>query len=604
MIGNVVEKYEVIQKIGEGGMATVYRGRHTTLGREVAIKVLHPHLSASERNRMRFAREARAIEHLEHDNILRIFDYSGSDTERCYIVTEFVDGITLQDLLNERARFPSEVTAQVGIKLAKALSYAHGLGIIHRDLKLENVMLKRDGELKLMDFGIARFLDEVNLTVTGALIGSPAYMSPEQAMERVLDHRSDLFSLGTLLFHLTTGQLPFSGANPSIVLRNVIEGNRPSLLELAPDVSSTLGDLIEQLMQTEADDRPQSADEVVKRLQRSLAEVDIPEDDATWSTARWLQSVEDYQQRLDAHLMERLLERGKAALSDGDHLTALRLLNRLLSIDSNNQEVLSLLRGMHADMPSTRRWTKVWPISVGLVFVVGLLVNWAWPDDAVPQAESSSVSTTDADADVEDDTPQDIDTPPAVVATMNPTAVTASPPSPDVGIPTTAPRPSATPEKAAPGSSDEASQDSIGSVIVTVPGSWGDIYIDGESRGRTGQVGAINVAAGTHTLEIRNDHALPHQQTFTIEPGEQRIIEVTGLQRKPVRFRLLDPPSSECTVLVDGIARGTVASMANTIRVRAPERPHDLVLECPDGSRLTKTLGPAAPGSLVPVKLQ
>ena len=149
MIGNVVEKYEVIQKIGEGGMATVYRGRHTTLGREVAIKVLHPHLSASERNRMRFAREARAIEHLEHDNILRIFDYSGSDTERCYIVTEFVDGITLQDLLNERARFPSEVTAQVGIKLAKALSYAHGLGIIHRDLKLENIFLDREHNVTL-----------------------------------------------------------------------------------------------------------------------------------------------------------------------------------------------------------------------------------------------------------------------------------------------------------------------------------------------------------------------------------------------------------------------------------------------------------------------
>ena len=128
---------------------------------------------------MRFAREARAIEHLEHDNILKIFDYSGSDTDQCYIVTEFVDGITLQDLLNERARFPSEITTQVGIKLARALAYAHGLGIIHRDLKLENVMLKRDGSLKLMDFGIARFLDEVNLTVTGALIGSCLlYTSP------------------------------------------------------------------------------------------------------------------------------------------------------------------------------------------------------------------------------------------------------------------------------------------------------------------------------------------------------------------------------------------------------------------------------------------
>ena len=594
----------MIQKIGEGGMATVYRGRHTTLGREVAIKVLHPHLSSSERNRMRFAREARAIEHLEHDNILRIFDYSGSDTERCYIVTEFVDGITLQDLLNERARFPSEVAAQVGIKLAKALAYAHGLGIIHRDLKLENVMLKRDGELKLMDFGIARFLDEVNLTVTGALIGSPAYMSPEQAMERVLDHRSDLFSLGTLLFHLTTGQLPFSGANPSIVLRNVIEGNRPALLELAPDVSSTLGDLIEQLMQTEPDDRPQSADEVVQRLQHALAEVDIPEDDTAWSTARWLQSVEDFQQRLDAHLMERLLDRGKAALSAGDHLTALRLLNRLLSIDGNNQEVLSLLRGMHADMPSTRRWTKVWPVSIGLVFVVGLLVYWAWPQDAPSRVvEAASASTTDAD--LEDDRPQDIDTPPAVVATMNPSPASPPPPSSTVVASKTVPPPDVANSGApAVDPADAASLESMGSVIVTVPGSWGDIFVDGKLRGRTGQVGAIEVAAGTHTLEIRNDHALPHQQTFTVEPGEQRIIEVTGLQRKPVRFRLLDPPSTDCTILVDGIARGTVASMASTIRVRAPERPHDLSLECPDGTRLTKTLGPAAPGSLVPVRLQ
>ena len=588
-------------------MATVYRGRHTTLGREVAIKVLHPHLSASERNRMRFAREARAIEHLEHDNILKIFDYSGSDTDRCYIVTEFVDGITLQELLNERVRFPSEIAAQVGIKLAKALAYAHNLGIIHRDLKLENVMLKRDGTLKLMDFGIARFLDEVNLTVTGALIGSPAYMSPEQAMERVLDRRSDLFSLGTLLFHLITGQLPFSGANPSIVLRNVIEGNRPSLLELAPDVSSTLCDLIEQLMQTEADDRPQSAEDVVQRLQGALEQVDIPEEDSTWSIARWLQSVDDYQQRLDAHLTDRLLEKGKASLANGDHLTALRLLNRLLSIDGNNQEVLGLLRGMHTDQPATRRWTKIWPIAVGLVLVVGVLVHWAWPTRSEPEEPIPlpSASTTDADADAEDDVPQDVDAQPAVVATKAPAAT--RPPRAEPG---SSAKPAATAvyasESVAASNKSESAGDteSMGTVVVTVPGSWGDIFIDGKPHGRTGQVGAIAVSAGTHKLEIRNDHALPHQQSFTVEPGERRVIEVTGLQRKPVRFRLLDPPSAECTVMVDGIERGTVATMANTIRVRAPERPHSLTLRCPDGSTLTKTLGPAAPGSLVPVRLK
>ena len=261
----------------------------------------------------------------------------------------------------------------------------------------------------------------------------------------------------------------------------------------------------------------------MRRLQRSLAEVDIPEDDTAWSTARWLQSVEDYQQRLDAHLMERLLDRGKAALSDGDHLTALRLLNRLLSIDSNNQEVLSLLRGMHADMPSTRRWTKVWPVSVGLVFVVGLLVHWAWPQDAPSRVvEAASASTTDAD--LEDDRPQDIDTPPAVVATMNPSPASPPPPSSAVVASKTVPPPDVA-NSGAPAvePADAASLESMGSVIVTVPGSWGDIFVDGKLRGRTGQVGAIGVAAGTHTLEIRNDHALPHQQTFTVEPENSAL---------------------------------------------------------------------------------
>ena len=579
-------------------MATVYRGRHTTLGREVAIKVLHPHLSASERNRMRFAREARAIEHLEHDNILKIFDYSGSDTDRCYIVTEFVDGITLQDLLNERARFPSEIAAQVGIKLAQALAYAHNLGIIHRDLKLENVMLRRDGNLKLMDFGIARFLDEVNLTVTGALIGSPAYMSPEQAMERVLDSRSDLFSLGTLLFHLVTGQLPFTGTNPSIVLRNVIEGNRPSLVELAPDVSSALCDVIEQLMQTEPDDRPQSADDVVRRLQAALSLVDIPEEDPTWSIERWLQSVQDYEDRLKAHLAERLLEKGKACMASGDHLTALRLLNRLLSIDSDNTEVLELLRGMHTDAPPVRRWTRIWPVAVGLLLFVAGLVHWAWPqgDDPLTGTETSA-ATADADADQDEREAQDIDLPPAVVATK---ARAVLPPAPKSLQP---PRPAATPPPQPEPTVNMSEAKANGAVMVTVPGSWGDIFIDGRPYGRTGQVGEITVSPGTHTLEIRNDHALPHQQTFTVEQGERRVIEVTGLQRKPVRFRLIDAPSDACTVKIDGIERGTVGSMANTIRVRAPERTHKLSLHCPDGSQYTKALSPAAPGSLVPVRL-
>src|SRR5690606_9297510 len=121
----------------------------------------------------------------------------------------------LSSVLRRRGRFPSEVTAIVGARLARALAYAHREGILHRDLKPDNVMIRCDGAIKLMDFGIARFLDESQVTMTGALVGSPAFMSPEQARELPLDQRSDLFALGTMLFYLVSGHLPFSGSNPS-----------------------------------------------------------------------------------------------------------------------------------------------------------------------------------------------------------------------------------------------------------------------------------------------------------------------------------------------------------------------------------------------------
>jgi serine/threonine protein kinase len=604
LIGNVVEKYEVIQKIGEGGMATVYRGRHLTLGRDVAIKVLHPHLSASERNRQRFAREARAIEHLEHDNILKIFDYSGVDAENCYIVTEFVDGVTLQELLNERTRFPSEITALIGIKLAQALHYAHELGIIHRDLKLENVMLRRDGELKLMDFGIARFLDEVNLTITGALVGSPAYMSPEQAMEKVLDSRSDLFSLGTLLYHLVTGHLPFSGANPSIVLRNVIESNRLGVQELAPDISATMADLIEQLMQTEPGDRPNTAIEVAERLKQCLDEVRIDPEDARWAVDKWLKSPSDFELSLRDLLSETLLIEGKARLAQSDHLGALRMFNRLLSVDENHTEVLDLLRGLHTQTAKSANRTKILPIG-GAVLALVAGISWAiWP--APPDSLPGANRTTDlGGAQIEVAEPGvtnpeiNADAPPAVVATGRQEPTIKLPLSTQrilAKLKEDTPTPTAAQKKV-------RAQPELGSVLVTVPGSWGDIYIDDELMGRTGKIGAIELTPGTHVLVIRNDQALPYQDSFTVAPGEQLTIEVTDLQRKPARVRLLNAPATECAVKVDGLQRGTIASLANTIRVRSPEREHSLTIQCPDGNTIERTLSPAAPGALVTVDL-
>jgi len=372
LIGTTLDKYEVLQKVGEGGMATVYRGRHATLNRDVAIKVLHPHLSSSSRNRKRFAREARAIEQLHHDNILEIYDYSGTDADDCYIITEFVQGDTLTALLHRRGKLPSEVAALIGRSLAKALSYAHRQGILHRDLKTDNVMLRRDGTVKLMDFGIARFLDESHVTMTGALVGSPAFMSPEQAREDDLDHRSDLFALGTLMFYLVTGHLPFAGSNPSLILKNVIEGNRPNVSELAPTMSARLADIIERLMATHPDERFNGADEVMTALDSCLAEAHIDPEDPAWDLRVWMDDPEPWELRLEAHLSEVLLEEGRRCLANGDHLAALRLFNRLLSMDEDNEEVLTLVQGLHGDpAPADRTRVYAGAVVALLLFIAG-----------------------------------------------------------------------------------------------------------------------------------------------------------------------------------------------------------------------------------------
>lgn len=614
MIGTVLDKYEILQKVGEGGMATVYRGRHLTLGRDVAIKVLHPHLSASPRNRQRFAREARAIEHLDHDNILKIYDYSGTDAEDCFIVTEFVDGVTLQRLIVDRGRLPSEVVCLIGLHLAVALDYAHSAGIIHRDLKPENVMMRRDGTVKLMDFGIARFLDEVNLTVTGALVGSPAYMSPEQAMERVLDPRSDLFSLGTLLFHIATGQLPFSGGNPSLILRNIIDGRRPEVTELAPDLSGGLAEVIERLLQTNPAGRPQSAAEVRGAMERALEEVRIKADDPRWSLQVWLLEPGSYEARLKVHLKETLLAEGKSRLAANDTLGALRLLNRLLSIDEDNPEVLELVQGMHAASPSAAPPSKRWRVAVAAfaAFFVGLgvwgIAQRALQGDAsAPLDEPESPIAQDLDegsAQVgaeSTEIPSESLEPNLEVQPTNSAGVDRSGKSSSSRPPvrSSARTPETTrvtsPTASAP---EQTTPDPPARVTVLVPGTWANFYIDNKRVGRTG-AGPLTVAPGTHTLRVENDLSLPYTTTFDVAPGEEVTIEVTALQRKPVVVRFEATLDGSCRVVLDETERGTLQGLSYTFQILEPDAGHTLSLLCPDGRARSVKVPAVLPGTVL-----
>ena len=608
MIGSVIDKYEVLDKVGEGGMATVYLGKHTTLGRVVAIKVLHPHLSASSRNRKRFAREARAIEHLHHENILEIYDYSGVDVDDCYIVTEFVPGRTLQDLLRERGLVPSELAALIGLKLTSALDYAHRSGIVHRDLKPENVMLRDDGTVKLMDFGIARFLDESTVTMTGALVGSPAYMSPEQALEKEVDARSDLFSLGSLLFHLVTGRMPFSGGNPSIVLRNIIEGRRSEVLEAQPGVAPSLADVIERLLQTDVNGRFESAQQVCTALARVLNEAEFDPADVNWDLRAYLEDPDPWEARLDAHLEVVLLRRGRDAYNAGDHLGAQRLFNRLLAQNPEHPEVLellssqALLEAVGGEEPDRRGPVL---LAVGALVLTIALVSFAvlrpkpvQPPEPSSEPETSAVSAL-PDETVLNEEPSVTPAPEVVVepptAEVPEPAPVASPPA-DLGqLRSPPPKNTPPPVDDAPGQLRFKIELPNRSTYQT----WGDIYVDGEFIAKLGAKGLDHeVTPGEHAIEVKGTaETVPFTQTVFV--GADDVVEVTA--SLPYNGIVVEFPrelDSLCDVKVDGELRGSIGDLKRRqVRLPEPGRARTVEVFCPEGSHAFAAQGSA--GQLV-----
>lgn len=604
MIGSVLDKYRVLQKVGEGGMATVYGGEHLTLGRKVAIKILHPHLSCNTRNRIRFAREARAIEHLRHENILRIFDYSGERAQDCYIVTEFVNGHTLTALVEQFGRLPSEICIHIGIRLAEALAYAHEEGVLHRDLKPENVMLRDDGLIKLMDFGIARFLDESQVTMTGALVGSPAFMSPEQAREADLDARSDLFSLGTMLFRLCTGHLPFSGSNPSLILKNIIDGNRAEVTELTPSASPGLAEVIERLLQTDRIARFDDARQVAEALRAALEQVSIQESDADWGLKSWLDEPDNYAARLNEHLKLVLMRNSKEKLADGQQIEALRMLNRLLAIDEDNEEVLELIQALpsESDHGAGRPiWPALIAAGLGLAALVSLAVLQPWASTDV----STEQSEPPANADIENETPSSSPQvmPPAVpvsrtVDTDTPTVAIAAPKSverpssPRVELPKRpTPKPDVVKEPIAAVVSSPVKKAYL---AVRVLNGYGKVYINGEpTQWSTNNPIPLAVEPGNISVSVRHQLAEPLEFDVSISPGEtlRKEVEFSFL---PLGVSVPESWSKRCRVSVKGKELGDLQSLGYATQVeRDLDGPSQIELDCPGSGTIVHKISRA-----------
>ena len=572
-------RYELLEQVGSGGMAVVYRGRDTALDREVAVKLLHPHLAQAQESRARFSREARAVARLSHPAIVEIYDYAGDGAAEAYLVTEYVRGRTLRAYQREVGFGFPEIGMLVGRALADALVHAHSAGVIHRDLKPENVLVAEGDRpsVKLADFGIARILSsEERLTMTGALVGSPHHMAPEIVEGRDADARSDIFSLGTLLYWLATGKLPFAASNPTAILRRVLDGDFDDPRVADPRVAGALADLVRSCLSVEPAGRPSSASEVRDSLDLMLAECGLEE--PSRELAAFLTDPKGYKAAFPARAVAALIARGDRALESGATPRALALYDRVLSIDAGNREVPAKL----ARLARRRRIRRVLALA-GAAAAVGLLLYGAWR--FWPAARDVQVLFA---PDLPLTPPPAAETPPEETPA---TAIGAAPETP------------AQPEGRRGGQA-RAAPVPVALAVHVRPYAHRAV-LDGVEVAHDEQVVRFALGPGSHVIQLEHPCCAPFVREITAEEaaglGELRV----PLQPRPARLRVEGDPAAR--VLVDGKLLGTAGdSQRSPFSIPVPaggETPYEggarIVLELPGGGAREVSVRLRAGGEVV-----
>ncbi len=366
--GDTVGRYELLEEIGEGGMATVFRARDQQLRREVAVKVLFPHLAKRVDVVRRFAREARAAAALEHPNILRVLDVGvpdGTSTAPPYLIMELIRGQSLAEFCQAHGPLPPEHAAAMIAQIADALRVAHAAGIVHRDVKPANVMATSDGRLLLADFGVAHVAtDESLVTRTGALLGTPAYMSPEQAAGEAITAASDVYSLAVTLYQMVTGELPFGGSTAKVLSQIVAGGAAPADRKM-PTVGAQLARIIARAMTPDMASRTATAAQFADELSQFVQQSGLGD---TSGLVKEVLADPGVAKARQAELVEGLLRRAEVALSARHHSSASGLAERAAALAPSDARVVALLR----KVARGHQWPRWWLLLAGVGVAVAV----------------------------------------------------------------------------------------------------------------------------------------------------------------------------------------------------------------------------------------
>jgi eukaryotic-like serine/threonine-protein kinase len=269
----IAGRYEIEELVGHGGMSSVYKAHDSLLERDVALKVLHEQYSGDEDFVERFKREARSVAQLQHPNIVTVID-RGEEDGRQYIVFEYIKGENLKELVVRKGRLDVREALEISLEVAHGLAFAHDNGLIHRDVKPQNVLLNGDGRAKVTDFGIARTLDVDGMTQTGTVLGTSNYIAPEQASGNRVDAHSDVYSLGAVLYELLAGEVPFPGESFVAVAMKHVHEPSPNLLDVRGDIPLRVAAAVDRALEKDPNQRFPTMDAFAAELEASLAELD------------------------------------------------------------------------------------------------------------------------------------------------------------------------------------------------------------------------------------------------------------------------------------------------------------------------------------------
>ncbi len=571
-----LDKYQVLEEIGHGGMATVYRAKDRRLGRDVAVKVIHKHLRESAEVAARFVSEARAVAKLKHQNIVEVYDVSDEDDPERYLVVELVEGTTLRKLLTEQGHLPAEIAAAIGIEIAQALEHAHAHGVIHRDVKPENVLVSmrapvstRESQerpsdamvtrIKIADFGIAKLLDAQGVTSTGQVLGSPAHMAPEQIEGGEVSQRADVFGLGVLMYECMVGRLPFDGKNPAQVLRKVLDGTFTPPERARPTVGAGLSRIVEKALAREAADRWETAEEIAELLKAELAAVGMTE--PRNELAEFLADPEAYKKSYDERIVEKLVALGKKARSERDVTAAAGYFNRALAFRPEDTELLREVAGLARAERMRRTALRAGVVVLGSA-VLGIAAY------GVTRAARTPRLTVTKDRPAE----------PVLSVTAEPRVVNSVPPDKSA-----APAPSASVAKVLPHKvngkvgvvpiASSAGKGKTRLVQIVVSGATGGgVLVDGAQYNWFGA--AKPMTTGTHTFEFLppDDKCCkkPPKQVIDIPEGETPFIVRGSVPFLDASLSLLaSAVRAECPRLFAG---ALAAGQTRQIPISGPKR--------------------------------